>query len=117
MYCPTCGTQNDDSASQCAQCGNELHPKAPAGPPPPAEAVPNFLVPAILTTICCCQPFGIVAIVYAAQVNGHLTAGQFAQAKSSSDKAKTWTWVAFGCGLLAYLIGIGLGVLGALFGE
>ena len=35
-------------------------------------SVPNYLVQAILTTIFCCLPFGIVAIVFAAQVNGKL---------------------------------------------
>ena len=32
--------------------------------------VPNNLVWAILTTLFCCLPAGIVSIVYAAQVNG-----------------------------------------------
>lgn len=37
--------------------------------------MPTYLAPAILTTIFCCLPFGIVSIVYAAQVNGKLAAG------------------------------------------
>jgi len=40
------------------------------------KAVPNYLVQAILCTICCCLPFGIVAIVYAAQVNGKVAGGR-----------------------------------------
>src|SRR5438093_12052328 len=38
-------------------------------PPKPVVAVPNYLIQAILVTLCCCLPFGIPAIVYAAQVN------------------------------------------------
>ena len=38
-------------------------------PPRPENYQPvrpdNYLVVAILTTICCCMPFGIVSIVYA----------------------------------------------------
>ena len=59
-----------------------------AGPPPP-----NHLVGAILATIFCCQPFGIVSIVYAAQVDDKWRAGDFAGANDASSKAQTWlTW-------------------------
>ena len=39
--------------------------------------IPNYLVQAILTTLFCCLPFGIVAIVYAAQVNTKIEAGDY----------------------------------------
>ena len=45
------------------------------GAPPP-----NYLVWAILTTIFCCLPFGIVSIVFAAQVNGKYAGGDYAGA-------------------------------------
>lgn len=60
---------------------------------------PNYLVWAILTTILCCLPFGIVSIVYAAQVNSKWTAGDYEGAESASKNAKIWAWVAFGVGL------------------
>ena len=52
--------------------------------------VPNHLVWAILSTLFCCLPLGIVSIVFAAQVNGKLAAGDVAGAQEASDKAKTW---------------------------
>jgi hypothetical protein len=67
-------------------------------------SVPNYLVQAILTTICCCLPFGIVAIVFAAQVNGKVAAGDMAGAEAASKNAKMWAWIAFGCGLVAQII-------------
>lgn len=67
--------------------------------PPPGPPPPNYLVQAILTTIFCCLPFGIVSIVFAAQVNGKYEAGDYAGAVDLSSKAKTWAWVAFGVGL------------------
>jgi len=55
-----------------------------------APQVPNNLVWAILATLFCCLPGGIVSIVYAAQVNGKLAAGDIAGAQDSSEKAKKW---------------------------
>ena len=52
--------------------------------------VPNNLVWAILTTLFCCLPAGIVSIVYAARVNGKLAAGDIAGARDSAAKAKKW---------------------------
>jgi len=72
------------------------------------KAVPNYLVQAILCTICCCLPFGIVAIVYAAQVNGKVAAGDMAGAEAASKNAKTWCWVAFGCGIAAWVISLAI---------
>jgi len=66
--------------------------------------LPNYLVQAILCTIFCCQPFGIVAIVYAAQVNGQLATGNYRAAQASSNSARTWCWAAFLCGLALMLV-------------
>ena len=55
------------------------------GSPPP-----NNLVWAILVTLFCCLPFGIVSIVFAAQVNGKWQAGDVAGAQESSQKARQW---------------------------
>jgi hypothetical protein len=82
-----------------------------AVPPPPAPAmaqprpqISNYLVPAILTTIFCCLPFGIAAIVFAAQVNTKIAAGDIAGAQESARKAKMWCWLSFGCGLVVMII-------------
>ena len=63
----------------------------------------NGLVWAILSTLCCCLPFGIVAIVYAAQVDGKYAAGDYQGAVDSASKAKTWSWVSFGIAILFFL--------------
>jgi hypothetical protein len=98
MFCPKCGTQNDDNAYRCVKCGETVQAAGKGG-----AQIPNYLVQAILLTIFCCLPFGIVAIVYAAQVNGKIQTGDLAGAQESSKKAKFWSWMAFGFGL-----GIGL---------
>lgn len=55
---------------------------------------------AILVTIFCCLPFGIVAIVYASKVSGLYAAGQYNAAVEAARKAKNWSlW-----GVLTYFI-------------
>ena len=69
------------------------------GPP-----VPNYLAQAILCTIFCCLPFGIIAIVFAAQVNGKLASGDYRGAMQSSEQAKMWCWISFGIGLVPAML-------------
>lgn len=52
----------------------------------------NYLVWAILTTLFCCLPFGIVSIVYASKVDNLYSARDYYGAKDASDKAKKWAW-------------------------
>jgi len=70
--------------------------------------VPNYLVQSILCTLCCCLPFGIVAIIFAAKVDGLANAGNTAAAQEASDKAKMWCWIAFGLGLVSNIIIVGI---------
>jgi hypothetical protein len=135
LYCPNCGAENSEDASYCANCGHELRrtetpgmdvpPQQPPPPPQPGTQpsyapqssqaeVPNYLVQAILTTVFCCLPLGIVSIVYAAQVNGKVAAGDHAGALESSRNAKRWAWISFGAGLVlivGYLILVLVGVI------
>ena len=74
--------------------------------PPPQQQpryhadVPTYLVQSILATLFCCMPFGIVAIVYAAQVGSKLSIGDYNGAADASAKAKMWCMISFGLGLL-----------------
>jgi hypothetical protein len=78
----------------------EAGQQAPRQTPSFAGHVPNYLVWAILATIFCCQPFGIVAIVYAAQTNGYLAAGNYEAALRASSTARNWCLAATICGLV-----------------
>jgi Interferon-induced transmembrane protein/zinc-ribbon domain len=100
MYCTTCGQTRPDDATACPNCGQRV---PQFGAPP---NIPNYLVQSILVTLCCCLPLGIVAVIYSAQVNGKLVAGDVAGAQSASDKAKMWAWIAFGLGILINLLGV-----------
>lgn len=48
------------------------------------------LIWAILTTIFCCLPFGIISIVYAAKVDSFWGAGQYAAAYDAASKSRKW---------------------------
>ena len=77
MLCPNCGGSNPDNSVYCANCGAVLQGQQAGMQPQPMAPIPNYLVHAILVTIFCCLPFGIVAIVYAAQVDGKAAVGDY----------------------------------------
>ncbi len=79
----------------------------------PAEQVPSNLVWAILSTLCCCLPLGIVSIVYASKVEGYVFAGDIETAKENSKKAAMWAWISFGVSFLGFIIWL---IIGAVSG-
>src|SRR5215471_3843280 len=83
--------------------------------PPPAgggsATVPNYMVPAIISVFCC-WPLAIPAIIFAVQVNNKVTAGDIAGAQDASKKAKMFSFIAIGLGLLGILIYVIMLVLG-----
>ena len=67
----------------------------------------NYLVWAILCTIFCCLPLGIVSIVYAAKVDGQYTAGDYIGAQDSAYKAKNfamWGAITGVVGIIIYIL-------------
>jgi hypothetical protein len=73
-------------------------------PAPTAPRPSNYLVPAILATLFCCLPGGIVSIVYAAQVNSKWDSGDYNGALNAAKNAKTWFWISFGVGLVVVVV-------------
>ncbi|TVQ49464.1 MAG: DUF4339 domain-containing protein [Saprospirales bacterium] len=73
-----------------------------------------WLVESILLTIFCCQPLGIVAIIYAAQVESKFTKGDYEGAKKASDNAALFTKIGLfltaGFVLFYFIIALGAGM-------
>ena len=121
--CPRCQKVNEPGSAYCYSCGFPLDEVEISAQPTVTQSasssaeipietpqirqdadVPNHLGWAILATIFCCLPAGIVSIIYAAQVNGKVKAGDMLGARQASDNAKTWAWVSFGLGIVVGLI-------------
>ena len=90
----------------------------PPAPPPPGQGaatpypitpvtnvrIPTYLVWAILVTLFCFLPTGIVAIVFASQVTSKLQAGDVAGATEASNKAKMWTIISAVAGVVLAIV-------------
>ena len=129
MNCPNCGTSNLDNASVCVNCGRSLMggpAQSSYTPPPPPSygtpsgvpvaTIPNYLVQSIIVTLCCCLPLGVVAIIFSAQVNSKLAAGDIAGAQEASSKAKLFAWLGFGIGLVVIIIWFAISGMATLQG-
>jgi hypothetical protein len=113
MKCPYCDMVNKPERTICKFCGAPLDyieeveewieddpedfpEEAPNRFPEEApHEVPDYLAYAILVTIFCCMPVGIVAIVYAARAKVFSNRGEYARALRESELAKASCWVGF----------------------
>ena len=71
----------------------------------------NYLALAIFTTICCCLPLGIVAIIKANSVDQLFFAKQYDAALYASKEAKKWCLI--GMGISAFIVIAYLFIFGA----
>ena len=135
MYCPQCGTANDDSARFCASCGMDMRQEQAAaqqpppsrqqgsvhqpGPPPGATYqpgpqgayttrpnVPTYIGWGIACLLLCFWPTAIVALVYGGRVNKRLALGDYAGAVDASHKARTWCWVSLAVVIVVIIVAI-----------
>ena len=119
MFCPQCRTANADLDRYCIACHADLggvshaHPSAqsagygwsyqPAAfaqyhnPQPLSPGtVPTYLAWSIIALLLCFWPTGVVAVVYASQVNGKLAVGDYEGALDSSHRARLWCRISLG---------------------
>lgn len=97
---PVPGGQQGYNPNQGYYGGQGYNPQGyPYGPgqqgPPP-----SYLAWAIISTLCCCMPFGIVAIIYASKVNSLWLRGDVSGAQKASQRAQLWTILAIVIGLI-----------------
>ena len=72
-------------------------------PQKPVNWVP-YLILSIISTLCCCLPFGVVGIVFSAKINSAMLAGNLEEAQNNAKMARIWIIVSFEIGLLTWLI-------------
>jgi hypothetical protein len=69
----------------------------------------NYLAWAIVTTVLCCLPLGVAAIVFSSQVNSKWAAGDHAGALVASEKARKFTIASAVTGLALVVIFLAVG--------
>ncbi len=121
QQCPRCGELLASEVRFCTRCGVDIYAAragapgtGPTGSPyerssnesfsRPGGVTPpkNYLVEAIISTVCCCTPFGIAAIVFAAKVDGLASRGDFHGAADAGNKAKMFAIIALVAGIAWY---------------
>lgn len=82
---------------QQAPYGQQPYGQQQPGQPPMPQ---NYLVWAIVVTICCCIVTGVIAIVYASKVSPAYYRGDYLEAEKASERASMWVIISFVLGLI-----------------
>lgn len=72
---------------------------------------PTYMVWAVISTVCCCLPLGVVAIFFAAQVSTKYYARDFEGAKKASERAELWIILAIALGVAFNILYMPLSLL------
>lgn len=125
IFCPACGTKNQENNFRCANCGQVLHPALPRPVAVPVDDTLGGLIPykntsaliayylAIFSLLPCVGiPLGIAAVVLG--IKGLKFANLHPEAKG---RVHAWIGIALG-GLcaLAYTVLFGIATLSAVHG-
>lgn len=93
--------------------GQPINPYLPSSAPPsygkplPPGTVKNWLIESILALVCCGGLIAIPAVIFAAQVDGHLSRGDYQAAVQASNNAKLWLTIAVGVAVALNLLCVG----------
>ena len=83
----------------------------------PTQKPDNNLVWAILSTVLCCMPLGIVAIIKATSVDTLWTAGKYDEAQKAADDARKWAIIGAISGAVVIVIYVIAMVAAAVLGN
>ena len=64
----------------------------------------NYLALAIFTTVCCCLPAGIYAIIRAMKVNDYYAMKQYDEAVLAANDAKKWSIIGMFAGVIGTIL-------------
>lgn len=123
MYCSKCGKLVEDNVKFCPNCGNTMgttntEQTTKVSETKPQYAPENYLIWAILSTLFCCWPVGIVSIVHATKVESKFNQGDYNGALDASQKAKKWAIIsAISAGVFWLLYILVIIILAVVAGE
>ena len=117
-FCPKCGQAVDGEPQQQVY----QQPAQAYQQPQQHRAQPNSnMVLAILTTIFCCLPTGIYAIIQASKVDKLYMSGEYDEAIRVAGEAKKWSYIGIVLAVIGWIIYfvffMGLGFLAAVGGA
>ena len=115
-FCPYCGAKQPEPAKQEYDPGAGQNGYRQYDREEPVNWVP-YLILSIISSLCCCIPLGIVAIIYSAKTSSLLAGGRQDEARKAAKTAKIWIIIAFAAGILLDIIAfIFVFVMGAFDG-
>ena len=97
-------TQQTYQPEYTQQNYNNVKPKKPD----------NHLLKAILSTFLCVHIIGVVAIVYAVQVDSNYNQGLYDEAENKARKANSWANASIAIGLIIYILLLAIIVIKAI---
>lgn len=100
MTCPSCGKVNGYNNWRCLQCGTFLHPEGRSTRQPLMSHYHDYMLPAILCTLFCCLPTGMIAIAFAWRADASARRGDMVRAVEDSRNARAWFWISIILGFL-----------------
>ena len=78
-------------------------PGAAVGAPADAPKVIDWLIPSILSIICCAWPLGIPALVFAIKANGSKKRGDMAAAAQQANTARLFVILSAALGIIVWI--------------
>ena len=117
-FCKNCGNQVNDGTKFCPKCGQvidgapqqQVYQQPAQAYQQPLQQRPykpdSHMVLAILTTIFCCLPLGIVAILQANKVDKFYHMGEYDEANAASQSAKKWSIIGIIVGFISICLSL-----------
>ena len=96
MKCPNCHGHTLTGCPRCPHCEQLL--------PPTFMRIESHLIKAIIATLLCCPPTGIIAIVQACRVESLLAKGERKKAIEASQSADRWVSISILLGFIAFVL-------------
>ena len=106
MKCPNCNAEIPNGSTFCPVCGASINSQPQFSQPQgyPQGKPNNNLVWAILSTVLCCLPTGIYAIILATKVDSLWNSGQYDEARLKAEEAKKWSMIGAGIGIVVSIL-------------